>query len=211
MDGMNEKGLVMGYNFMHRKRPGDGFICCMIGRLVLESCANVEEAVAMLREIPHRHSFSYTVFDTSNQTFVIEASPRGVEVRESDVCTNHFEIMTKENRNHLVDSVKRMDAINTQRASLENARDAFRLMNDTDGGVFSKLYSSWAGTIHTSGYLPGEMKAWFALGGDQTPVEFNFTNWLEGIDLDQVKIHGEVDTDIPFVHMEDGAYWSGKK
>ncbi|WP_089653533.1 C45 family autoproteolytic acyltransferase/hydolase [Halobacillus aidingensis] len=211
MDGMNEKGLVMGYNFMHRKRPGDGFICCMIGRLVLESCANVTEAVQMLREIPHRHSFSYTVFDKSNVTYVVEASPRGVEVRESDVCTNHFEILKKENRNHLVDSMKRMDAIQSNRKNIKDAYDAFRLMNDTDRGVFSKLYSNWAGTIHTSGYLPKENKAWFALGGDREPVEFDFSRWLNGDDLEEEKIDGEVDTDIPFAHMEDGAYWSGKK
>lgn len=211
MDGMNEKGLVMGYNFMHRKRPGDGFICCMIGRLVLESCANVEEAVAMLKEIPHRHSFSYTVFDSANRTYIVEASPRGVEVRESNVCTNHFEILTAENRNHLVDSKKRMNVINESRSSVSNAEAAFRLMNDTNKGVFSKLYSSWAGTIHTSGYLPQEHKAWFALGGDQQPVEFDFSQWLNGEDVNTQRVQGEVDTNIPFVHMKEGAYWSGKK
>ncbi|QAS52010.1 C45 family autoproteolytic acyltransferase/hydolase [Halobacillus litoralis] len=211
MDGMNEKGLVMGYNFMHRKRPGAGFICCMIGRLVLESCADVHEATEMLRNIPHRHSFSYTVFDSTNQSFVVEASPRGVEVRQSDVCTNHFEIMTKENRNHLVDSMKRMDVINSNRDQLKDAYEAFRLMNDTNRGVFSKLYSNWAGTIHTSGYLPQKLRSWFALGGDQQPVELDFMNWLEGKDICERKIYGEVDTDLPFAHMEDGAYWTGKK
>ncbi|MCP3030096.1 C45 family autoproteolytic acyltransferase/hydrolase [Halobacillus sp. A1] len=211
MDGMNEHGLTMGYNFMHRKKPGDGFICCMIGRLILESCANVKEAVDMLKEIPHRHSFSYIVFDPSNQTYVIEASPRGVEVRESNVCTNHFEKMKKENRNHLVDSMKRLDAINEARSQLHGAYDAFRLMNDTDRGVFSKQYSNWAGTIHTSGYLPKELKAWFALGGDQQPVEFDFKKWLAGEDISDEVITGEVDTDIPFVHMDEGAYWTGRK
>ncbi|MFC7322766.1 C45 family autoproteolytic acyltransferase/hydolase [Halobacillus campisalis] len=211
MDGMNEHGLTMGYNFMHRKKPGDGFICCMIGRLILESCANVKEAVDMLKEIPHRHSFSYIVFDPSNQTYVIEASPRGVEVRESNVCTNHFEKMKKENRNHLVDSMKRLDAINEARSRLHGAYDAFRLMNDTDRGVFSKQYSNWAGTIHTSGYLPKELKAWFALGGDQQPVEFDFKKWLAGEDISDEVITGEVDTDIPFVHMDEGAYWTGRK
>ncbi|GGF25492.1 choloylglycine hydrolase [Halobacillus andaensis] len=211
MDGMNEHGLVIGYNFMHRKKPGDGFICCMIGRLILESCANVEEAVQMLKEIPHRHSFSYIVFDRSSQTFVVEASPRGVEVRTSNVCTNHFEILKKENRNHLVDSMKRLDAINSARHRINDAYDAFRLMNDTDQGVFSKQYSNWAGTIHTSGYLPNEMKTWFALGGDQDPVEFDFSQWLSGKDFSLMQITGKVDTDIPFVHMDEGAYWTGRK
>lgn len=211
MDGMNEKGLAMGYNFMHRKRPGDGFICCMIGRMVLECCANVEEAVEMLREIPHRHSFSYTVFDKSNLTYVIEASPRGVEVRESNVCTNHFEILTKENRHHLVDSMKRMDAIEKNRPAVHSAYEAFRLMNDTDKGIFSKQYDNWAGTIHTAGYLPEEGRAWFAIGGDQEPVEFDFDRWLNGEDLVDDQVTGDVDTEIPFVHMSDQAYWSGKK
>lgn len=71
MDGMNEKGLVIGYNFMNRKKPADGFICCMIGRLILEACANVEEAVEMLKEIPHRHSFTYVVHDTSGETYAV--------------------------------------------------------------------------------------------------------------------------------------------
>lgn len=211
MDGMNEHGLSLGYNFMHRKKPGDGFICCTIGRMVLESCANVEEAIAMLKEIPHRHSFSYTVFDKSNQTYIIETSPRGVEVRQSNVCTNHFEIMKDENRNHLVDSMKRMDAITNQRSEVKNAYDAFRLMNDSDKGVFSKQYSNWAGTIHTSGYLPSEMKSWIALGGDREPVEIDFGQWLKGTDIPFEQISGEIDTDIPFVHMDEGAYWSAKK
>src|SRR5699024_10425776 len=61
MDGMNEKGLVLGYNFTQRKKPTVGFICCMIGRLVLESCADVHEAVRMLKALPHRNSFSYVL------------------------------------------------------------------------------------------------------------------------------------------------------
>ncbi|WP_181347805.1 C45 family peptidase [Thalassobacillus sp. CUG 92003] len=205
MDGMNEKGLVLGYNFMHRKKPGDGFICCTIGRLILESCANVTEAVAMLKEIPHRHSFSYTVFDSSGKTFIVEASPRDVAVRESNVCTNHFETLTRENRNHLTDSYQRMNAMQARQNEISEAYDAFRLLNDTDQGVFSKKYKNWAGTIHTSAYFPREKKMWFALGGDRRPIEFDFNRWLAGEDLTVVRIKGEVDTDLPFPHIDENA------
>ncbi|MGM0778500.1 MAG: C45 family autoproteolytic acyltransferase/hydrolase [Bacillota bacterium] len=210
MDGMNEKGLVIGYNFMNRKKPAVGFICCMIGRLILEACANVKEAVEMLKEIPHRHSFTYVVYDTSGETYAVETSPRGVEVRQTTACTNHFEIMQDENRSHLADSMRRLDVMKSRQDGRLDAHDAFRLLNDSDKGVFSDLYGSWAGTIHTSAYLPGEMKAWFALGGDREPVVFDFRGWLEGEDIKMNRITGEVDTDIPFLHMDEHANWFRK-
>ncbi|SDJ81138.1 C45 family autoproteolytic acyltransferase/hydolase [Sediminibacillus albus] len=210
-DGINEKGLVLGYNFMHRKKPGDGFICAMIGRLVLESCGDVSEAVAMLKEIPHRHSFSYIVYDASAETYIVEASPRGTEVRQSNVCTNHFEVMKRENRNYLVDSQRRHEVIEGRRHTFSDGYDAFRLMNDSDKGVFSDQYRNWAGTIHTSAYFPKAMKAWFALGGNQEPTKVDVAEWLAGTDYQEERIFGEVNTDIPFVHMEEGASWMNKK
>ncbi len=205
MDGMNEKGLALGYNFMHRKKPGDGFICNMIGRLILESCADVNQAISMLKEIPHRHSFSYIVLDKNEQTYVVEATPRGVEVRQSNVCTNHFEIMKGENRHHLNDSYKRMDAIRAQQQTATDAYKAFRMLNDTDSGVFSSQYRNWSGTIHTAAYFPKDLKAWFALGGDREPVVFDFAAWLRGEKITTKYVLGEVDTDLPFVHMDDNA------
>ncbi|WP_110926514.1 C45 family autoproteolytic acyltransferase/hydolase [Bacillus massiliglaciei] len=205
MDGMNEKGLAMGYNFMNRKNPGEGFVCNMIGRLILECCGNAEDAVDLLKEIPHRHSFTYVVYDRTGKTYAAETSPRGVEIRETNACTNHFEIMTHENRRHLADSNRRLSVIK-EKQNLP-AYEAFRLMNDTGRGVFSDLYSSWAGTIHTSGYFPKELKAWMALGGDQKPAEVDFGSWLSGENLKADTIQGQIATDIPFVHIDEKADW----
>ncbi|WP_102027634.1 C45 family autoproteolytic acyltransferase/hydolase [Salirhabdus sp. Marseille-P4669] len=210
-DGMNEKGLVLGYNFMHRKKPGDGFVSHTVSRMVLEYCANVEEAVAMLKEIPHRHSFSYIVFDPNGKTFVVEASSRGVAVRESNMCTNHFEIKKEENRNYLVESEQRLQRLKQSEEHVTGAKAAYRLLNDTGKGVFSKEYRNWAGTIHTSGYFPKTLTTWFALGGDQNPVEIDFKKWLTGEDIQFNRIEGEVDTDLPFAHMDEAARWFGMK
>jgi len=202
MDGMNEKGLVLGYNFIHRKKPGDGFVCYMISRIVLETCATVNEAIALLKAIPHRGSFSYVVMDASGERVIAEASPRSVDVRKANACTNHFEIRKQENRNYLKDSYARLNAIEDQLDSTDNAYKAFRLLNDVEKGVFSKLYKSWAGTIHTSAYFPKEKKAWFALGGNQEPSEFNFSSWLAGEAVEHEQITGEIDTEIGFAHID---------
>lgn len=203
MDGMNEKGLAMGYNFMHRKLPGDGFICHAIGRMILETCQDADEAAALLKEIPHRHSFSYIVYDRKQTSYVIEATPRHVEVRPGNACTNHFERLEHENRRVLDDSLERMRAIRRGHQADTDGYRAFRLLNDTDQGVFSDQYHNWSGTIHTSAYFPNELKVWFALGGDQEPAEINFAEWLEGKDLAEDRMYGEVDTDLGFVHMDE--------
>lgn len=202
MDGMNEKGLVMGYNSIHRKKPKSGFICHMIGRIILETCANVEEAISLLKDIPHRHSFSYILLDHNDETIIVEASPRGIDIRKSNLCTNHFEIQKEENRKLLDDSYERLEAMQNQQDKIKDGYQAFRMMNDTDKGVFSKEYKSWAGTIHTSAYFPKEKKVWFALGGDTEPVTFYFEKWLQGEDYTIKRVFGNIDTDLKFAHID---------
>ncbi|MDX8046618.1 C45 family peptidase [Gracilibacillus sp. S3-1-1] len=202
-DGMNEKGLALGYTFINRKRPGAGFVCHMVGRLILELCANVEEAVTLLKEMPHRGSFSYVLFDAnSDVATIVETSPRGIEVRQGNTCTNHFEIMNKENKHHLVDSNKRLTVMNNQIDAELTGEKAFRMLNDSNQDLFSKQYRNWAGTIHTSAYFPNELAAWMALGGDTQPTVFDFEEWVGGKDFEMKQIKGEIDTDIPFLHME---------
>src|SRR5699024_5692284 len=139
------------------------------------------------------HSFSYVILDTTGKSVVVEATPRGVETRNSNVCTNHFEQMTHENRHHLDDSHARMDAINQEEGKIHHAYDAFRLLNNTDRGVFSDKYKNWAGTIHTSAYLLKANKVWFALGGNREPLVFDFDQWLKGENFTTTRVLGEVD------------------
>lgn len=209
-DGINEKGLVMGYNFMHRKKPGEGFICGMIGRFVLETCANALEAIVLLKKIAHRHSFSYIIYDKTKITYVVEATPRNVVVRESTICTNHFDVMLEENRNYLVDSKRRETILAKEADAGITGKHAFQLLNSRERGIFSDEYHNWAGTIHTTGYFPDNLIGWIALGADQEPTEINFGQWIKGEALATDRIRGAVDTNIPFAHMDEGAHWQHK-
>ncbi|MCG1010714.1 acyl-CoA--6-aminopenicillanic acid acyltransferase [Salinicoccus sp. ID82-1] len=202
IDGMNEKGLVMGYNFTHSKNSGDGFLCSMIGRLILETCANVDEAVSLLEDIPHRHSFSYIILDPEGVSYVVEASPRRVAVRQSNVCTNHFHLLDEENRYRQEETRERERTIQAEQQHATNPYQAFKVMNNPDHGIFSHKYDASAGTIHTSVYFPKELKAWFVIGPDKQPVIFDFSKWLRGNNVNVKQIKGTLEYDRPFVNME---------
>lgn len=200
-DGMNEKGLVMGYNFINTKRSADGFVCNMIGRILLQSCATVDEAFQLLKEIPHRHSFSYALLDITGKSVVVEASPRQVVQHDAKICTNHFQILTEENRYRMDDSLRRFSEMEKKKETINHPFHAFKMMNDMNGGVFSTNYGAWSGTIHTALYDVKNMQAGYAIGGNRLPYIIHFNDWLQGKQLNVKKINGKLQTKIPFANM----------
>jgi len=200
-DGMNEKGLAMGYNFINRVGSSNGFLCNMIGRLILETCATNEEAITLLKEIPHRTSFSYVLTDKSGETYVVEATPRKVIARKSNVSTNHFEVLTEENRYRTAESMERQTEMVTQNGNELDVYNAYQLLNDRERNVFSHKYDASAGTIHTAAYLPKEGKAFFAIGGNQMPVIFDINDFLNGKKTFVKQMKGKLEYHKPFVNM----------
>ncbi|WP_418128832.1 C45 family autoproteolytic acyltransferase/hydrolase [Staphylococcus sp. HKU1] len=199
MDGMNEHGLTMGYNFMHRKKPGDGFVCYMIGRLILQNCKNVSEAIQLLKEIPHRSSFSYIVMDANLNHAIVEVTPRNIDVRYDRTCTNHFELLTHENRNYTKESTERLSRLiqQTPNSSMDKM-EAFELFNNPEYEIYSKLFKSWSGTIHTSLYEPKKRIVYFTLGENQSPSKIDFSKWLQGETLEIKSFKGSIDTNLTF-------------
>ncbi|RCW74912.1 C45 family autoproteolytic acyltransferase/hydolase [Saliterribacillus persicus] len=201
-DGLNEKGLTMGYNFVNRIGSDTGFICNMIGRMILEMCSNVEEAIDLLKEIPHRHSFSYILADGSGNKAIVEASSRKVMVNRTNfpICTNHFFSLTEENRYRMEESNIRLDAMKNKATPGLSKEDAFKLLNDPSQGVFSEKYGAWAGTLHTAWYEPSSLETGFALGPNRIPIIFPFKDWLSGSKFPIRKIKGAIPTSDGFVN-----------
>lgn len=200
-DGMNEHGLVMGYNFINTKQSEDGFLCNMIGRLILEKCKNINETIDLLKEIPHRHSFSYPLLDATGRSVVVEASPRNVAIQQENICTNHFTKLTAENRYRMDDSLRRKDEMEKQQSTIENLFDAFNMLNDSSRGIFSTNYGAWSGTLHTAIYYPEKLQVGFALGGNRLPFMIQFKDWLQNKPFNVKRMNGILESKVPFAHM----------
>lgn len=199
MDGLNEHGLAMGYNFVNTRGRQDGFVCNMIGRILLERCANVEEAIDLLTEIPHKHSFNYCLLDP-HTSCIVEASPRNVTTRNALACTNHFHLLDAENRYRMDDSVAREKAIEQAQQTEVTFMQAFNVLNRIDGGVFATKYGAWDGTLHTAAYLPHRLTATIALGGNVKPVPIDFQKWLDGEQLMLTKLKGTLESKTGFAN-----------
>lgn len=91
-DGLNEAGLfvAMSATFIPGVKAGLPF--WFIVRGLLERCATVEEAVALIQSMPHAQSRNYMLADAT-RAIVAEASIDGVYIHEPEdgilVMTNH--------------------------------------------------------------------------------------------------------------------------
>ncbi|WP_315906111.1 C45 family peptidase [Priestia koreensis] len=204
MDGMNEKGLVIGYHFVNRRRQTDGFICCAIARFVLDTCATTEEAIDVISRVPHRQAFNYSVYDREGRGAIVEASGRGVHVTRGAAlgCANHFDNMTEENRHHLVESKERMAHIDEQIGRSLTPYEAYERFNQKEYGIFKEDYKNSAGTLHTVVYVPATLQVLIGAGRNAKPLSLSFSKWLNDAPLLVKKIKGTFATDETFPFEE---------
>ncbi|MBM7094491.1 acyl-CoA--6-aminopenicillanic acid acyl-transferase [Bacillus sp. H-16] len=204
MDGMNEKGLAVGYHFVNRIRPGEGFICTTIARFLLNQCATVEEAKDMIKEIPHRHAFNYSLADADKNTAVVEASSKGVAFQpEGRVgCTNHFSIKREENRHRTEESESRLRSLNTLAQGKPAAKQLFYYLNHEKYNIAKREYANWSGTIHTAVYDTVNQAVHIGVGVNGEPVTVSFSGWLKGRDSMLKKMNGTLPGAPPVFHLE---------
>lgn len=183
LDGMNEKGLVVGLHFVNDEHREEGFLSTTIVRMLLDQCANVKEALDMIAMIPHGYCYNFSMSDPSGMNVVVEASPQRIVTRQMDqlICTNHFvsETIRKMNKKTIEDSKKRMEYVGLMNKSM-TPLSAYHQFNDENSPLFYHHYKEYFGTLHTVVYSPESLKMIIGVGANCTPIQFSLKEYMEG-------------------------------
>lgn len=200
LDGMNERGLVIGLHRVRVSPRGLGFSSILIVRMVLDQCATTAEAVAMLRRIPHAMQYNYSLLDADGVAAVVEAVPGCVAVRTDAwlACTNHFQspLLRPLNR-RAARSQQRLPPLESWARDDLDAASLFTALNRSTSPAFHHGYLRGAGTLHTIVAEPPKKRLLIGIGGDAAALEedmldVDFGAWVAGEDLPVAHLEGQL-------------------
>lgn len=183
LDGMNEKGFVVGLHFVNSEHRGEGFFATTIVRMLLDHCATVEEAIEWMKVIPHGYCYNYSMTDAGGMTVIIETSPDRQVLTSANpaVCTNHFTSpeLIKLNREAIGGSIARMRYVGSMLDENVTPFKAYDLFNNIDSPLFYKDYTRFFGTLHTVVYSPEDLSLLAGIGGSCEPVRLSLQEYLD--------------------------------
>ncbi|MFD1068004.1 C45 family autoproteolytic acyltransferase/hydolase [Oceanobacillus locisalsi] len=184
LDGMNEKGLVIGLHMVNEKSSQTGFLATTICRLVLEQCADTKEAISLIQKIPHQYSVNFSIMDKAGNNAVVEVSPEEQVVYQSRriICTNHFESehLHQKNRASIQMSLRRKEYLKTLERSKLTPKSMYHIFNNETSPLFFTDYKAYFGTLHTVVYCPEDLSVLAGIGGNSNPYVILFQEWLVG-------------------------------
>jgi predicted choloylglycine hydrolase len=156
LDGMNDDGLVVSFTFGGRPGAGHGFGISLVVRYLLEVCATVQDARAVLDRLPVSMSYNVTISDRLGATvtaFVAPDSPP--EFFDTPLATNHRGIVPEyPEAARALNSVGRQDALMRLVQSAPNVRRATEAFLKKP--LHNTAYSRGFGTLYTAVYFPDE-------------------------------------------------------
>lgn len=193
-EGVNEKGLAVALHFVNSDEGQNGLTAGSVIRILLDTCKNTDEAVHMIKQLPHSWSYNFSIGDSTGHTVVVEESPFDINVRsDQDVlfCTNHFqrEDMSPLNREHLENTEERLNYLSRSNVVNKDAEQAFDMFRDAHAPLYSDAYSDFFGTLHTFAYVFEEDKILTAIPNGEA-LEIDFGDWVKGNDVTQTELVG---------------------
>jgi len=197
LDGMNDKGLVVGLHFVNSERGGRGFLAPSIVRIILDLCSNVDEACEFLYRLPHKYCYNYSMTDASGKSIIVEAGPQGCNtITESPLaCTNHFrsEGMRGWNRENIKGSMNRWHYANQLLEPSLQPGDMFQHFNQPTSPLFFKDYDHFFGTLHSVVYSPKEQTATISIGANHETKTISLQKVIKEHTLPFTEIEGVIE------------------
>jgi predicted choloylglycine hydrolase len=213
VDGMNENGLVVSLTFGGRKAVGDGFGIPFILRYVLEFCATLEEAVAVLLRIPSHMSYNIMLMNRLGEHRLVQVSPDSAPlVTDLSASTNHQGKVDWPEHAAFTKTIERELYLHEMLAKEEFTSDQIAKAF-LKAPLFNRKYSKGFGTIYTAVYRPKEgllQLMWPGITLHQTFADFSegitTINYSERIDFSSSDV-------IPVSQLQEDyngaveAYW----
>ncbi|MFC4408849.1 C45 family autoproteolytic acyltransferase/hydrolase [Chungangia koreensis] len=197
-DGVNDKGLVCGLHFVSNDDYRTGISAWTAVRIVLDTCASVEDAIRVLTKIPHAACYNFSLADREGNLAVVEATPEGVKVRAGEkslTCVNHFQDSDLQNKNrpHIEGSIQRNNFLNDLVYEDLNQHELFTTFADLDSPLFFTDYDELFGTLHTFSYSFKDSKILTALAQSTNVLEINFEDWVKGMNIPERLVTGIIE------------------
>ena len=152
-DGVNAAGLAAAIAYGGRGEVGRGFGVATILRYVLETCATVPEAVAVLHRVPSHMAYNIVLADRHGATASVELlAGGGARIVRPSVATNHQHTGGAADRPGFTQTTERRDRLEQLLAagvSLHGLADAF-----LEAPLFRRNYDAGFGTLFTAIYDP---------------------------------------------------------
>ncbi|MYL32943.1 peptidase C45 [Pontibacillus yanchengensis] len=198
-DGVNQEGLVMGLHFVSHEDYRKGVSPWITTRMVLDTCSSLDEAVSLIKEIPHAACYNFSIGDREGNIAIVEASPEQVVVRNDEAlsCVNHFQtnLLKSKNRKNIEGSVKRNNYLQSLSDRYLTQNELFNHFKSKNSPVFFTDYDDYFGTLHTFSYSFPNTRILTTIAQSNQILDMDLQRWLDGEDINMKVLKGSIEKD----------------
>ncbi|MFT4413847.1 C45 family autoproteolytic acyltransferase/hydrolase [Fredinandcohnia humi] len=194
-DGVNEAGLVVGLHFVSNEGYKTGISAWTSNRIVLDNCSSVEDAIHLLKEIPHAACYNFSLADAKDVIAVVEASPDKVLVRSDPEylsCVNHFQVeeLVSKNRKAIDGSLQRNIYMQGLKNDGQDVEEMFTIFSEPTSPLFYTHYDQLFGTLHTFAYARKNSRILTTIARGEQIMDISFSDWVNGMNIPMTTMNG---------------------
>lgn len=153
LDGVNESGLAVSLSFGGRTVHGEGFGIPLVMRYLLEVAEDVDQAVALLKRLPHHMSYSITLLDKHGKWATVFVAPdRPTEVVDKRSVSNIQHAVEWPDHDRATRATERaLSLAEALASSPDSTMLAARMMHPP---IAQAAFERGYGTLYTAVYAP---------------------------------------------------------